>query len=310
MNNPKVSIITPTYNSSLFIKRTVESVRAQTFTDWEYLIVDDHSTDNTTELIGEFIRQDPRIKLLQTSQNSGGPATPKNVGVERAVGQYIAFLDHDDEWLPEKLAEQLKIFDNSKDEKLGVISCFLNIRDNDGKLLYKHKKNYRGNIIERLANGNFIVTSSCVVIKTEIFKEVGLFDIDFKTSDDWDMWLRISKAGYHFDYEPKYLINYISHGLNAHMENNNRNDQKEFILLYNKHKDLFLKYNIKAVGHYYFYIKEYAKARKYFIKNIFSKKSDCKQKIKSLIFIIITFFPKSEILFRKIFSKIKTLYKF
>ena len=305
----KISIITPTYNSSKFIKRTITSVLNQTYKDWEYLIIDDGSTDNTLELVNEFIKQDPRIKLLKNAQNSGGPATPKNIGIENATGEYVAFLDHDDEWLPEKLEKQLKVFKESKNEKLGLVSCFLNIRDNDGKLIYKHKKNYNGNVIKQLANGNFIVTSSCVMTKLIILKEVGLFDPRFKTSDDWDMWLRISKAGYNFDFILEYLVNYITHGKNTHMGNINRDDKNEFTLIYNKHTELFLKYNLKAVGNYYFYEKEYKLAREYFIQSLFLKESNLDQIIKSLAFIILSFCPCLENFFRKIFTKIKTLYK-
>lgn len=307
---PKISIITPTYNSSKFVERTIKSVLTQTYTDWEYLIIDDHSTDNTVELINKFAKKDSRIKFYSTSQNSGGPALPKNVGIENAKGEYVAFLDHDDEWLPEKLEKQLKVFSKSKDEKLGLVSCFLNIRDNEGKLLYKHKKNYRGDVIKQLANGNFIVTSSCVMTKLNILKEVGLFDNKLKTSDDWDMWLRISQSEYNFEYVPEYLINYNIHGKNAYTKNVNKNDKEEFIILYKKHNEIFLKYNLKAVGHYYFYEKKYKIARSYFVKSIISKESNTIQKIKSFAFIILTFLPNLENLFRNIFFKLKTLYKF
>lgn len=307
---PKISIITPTYNSGKFINRTITSVLNQTHKDWEFLIVDDCSTDNTIEIVNKFIKQDSRIKLLKNTINSGGPALPKNIGIENASGEYVAFLDHDDEWLPEKLEKQLKVFEESKSDILGLVSCFVNIRDNNGKLLYRHKKNYKGNVIRQLANGNFIVTSSCVMTKLSILKEIGLFDSSFKTSDDLDMWLRISNLGYTFDFIPEYLVNYISHGSNTHMGNEKRNDEKEFDLMYNKHKESFKKYSLKSIGHYYFYKKEYPLARKYFIQSIFSNKSNLKQKIKSFAFIILTFYPNLERFFRNALSKIKTLYKF
>lgn len=306
----KVSIITPTYNSSKFISNTVKSVLNQTFTDWEYLIVDDNSTDNTINIINEFIKKDPRIKLLKTPKNSGGPATPKNIGIENATGEYVAFLDHDDEWLPQKLEKQVKVFEESKDKKLGLVSSFLNIKDKNGNLEYRHKKNYKGDVIRQLANGNFIVTSSCVLTKLSILKEVELFDSRFKTSDDWDMWLNISEAGYQFDFVPEYLVNYIKHEENAYLNNNNRNDKREFILIFNKHKESFTKYSLKAVGHYHFYNGEYSLARKYFAKNILSKESDFDQRIKSTAFIILTFFPILEKSLRNIFSSIKKITSF
>lgn len=101
-----VSIVTPSYNCSSFISGTILSVIRQTFTDWEMVIVDDCSTDNSVEVIQSFIEQDSRIRLIQLSINSG-TAVARNVAIESAQGRYIAFLDSDDCWLPEKLEKQL-----------------------------------------------------------------------------------------------------------------------------------------------------------------------------------------------------------
>ena len=108
-----VSIITPSYNSSAFISLSIESVLAQTFMDWEVLIVDDCSTDISPAIIMEYAKRDKRIRLLQTEQPSGSPAVPRNIGIMSAQGRYIAFLDSDDVWLPNKLEEQLKLFEDA-----------------------------------------------------------------------------------------------------------------------------------------------------------------------------------------------------
>lgn len=296
----KVSIVTPTYNSSKFIKRTILSVLNQTYTDWEYLIIDDCSTDNTIKIITEYAEQDPRIKILKTSENSGGPALPKNIGIENAKGEYVAFLDHDDEWLPKKLEEQLKLF-NGGGNKLGLVSCFINIRDSNRNLILKHKKNYKGDVIKNLAINNFILTCSCVMTKTTILKEVGLFNTEFKRADDVDMWLKISETGYQFDFVPEYLINHIVHGENY--SNNNLNSVKEFELNYQNHKNSYDKYNPYGLGYYYFYKKNYKLSRKYLIRALFLKESIFEQKIKSFILILLTFYPNLESFFRNIFNK-------
>jgi glycosyltransferase involved in cell wall biosynthesis len=101
-----VSIITPTHNSISFIEDTIQSVLKQSFFDWEMIIVDDFSTDNTVELINSFVKHDPRIKLIQLAENSGA-AIARNIAIEAAQGRYIAFLDSDDLWLPNKLEKQL-----------------------------------------------------------------------------------------------------------------------------------------------------------------------------------------------------------
>lgn len=302
---PKISIITPTYNSSPFIKRTVQSVLNQTFTNWEYLIIDDHSIDNTVELIEKFTKKDPRIKLLKTLQNSGGPATPKNIGIENSTGEYIAFLDHDDEWLPEKLEKQLKIFEESKNKKLGLVSCFINIKKNEtNTTIFKHKNLYKDNSLKKLLQYNFLVTSSCIMIKKDVIKNVGLFDTKFKVSDDWDMWLRILKYGYNLDFSTDLLVNYFMH--NNNLSGNKKQEVKEFKMLFNKNNTGLLKMDESLFfSYYYFCDKQYKLSRKYYIKNLFSKNISFLMKIKSLAYILLTFCPKLENIFKNVWRKLK-----
>lgn len=102
-----VSVITPSYNSAQFISKAIRSVLNQTFTDWEMILVDDCSTDHSVAVIQSFIEQDSRIKLISLSHNSGA-AVARNRAIAAAQGRYIAFLDSDDSWLPNKLETQLK----------------------------------------------------------------------------------------------------------------------------------------------------------------------------------------------------------
>ena len=302
---PKISIIIPTYNSSLFIKRTIQSVINQTYTDWELLIIDDQSTDNTVELINEYVKQDKRIKLLKTAQNSGGPATPKNIGIENAVGKYVAFLDHDDEWLPEKLEKQLKVFETSNNNKLGLVSCFINIRNNnDGKIISKQRGLYKKNALNMLLQYNFLITSSCIMTKREIFKKIGLFDNKFKVSDDWDMWLRILKSDYELDYTPECLVNYFVHEQN--LSSNREKEIEEFKRLFNKNNNgLYRMEDSWFLSYYYFKNKQYKLSRKYYLQNILSKKLSFLIKIKAFAYIILTFSPKLEYSFQKVWRKLK-----
>jgi len=106
MHSTQISIITPLYNSSSFIADTILSVQAQTFTDWEMIIVDDCSSDDSVHIVQNLSQIDNRIQLIQLSQNSG-PAVARNTAIEAAKGRYLAFLDSDDQWLPEKIEKQL-----------------------------------------------------------------------------------------------------------------------------------------------------------------------------------------------------------
>lgn len=103
----EVSIITPCYNSSSHIKETIESVLAQTYQDWEMIIIDDFSQDNSVAIISDYLKTDHRIKLIELNENVMA-AEARNIGLREATGQFIAFLDSDDTWLPEKLEYQLQ----------------------------------------------------------------------------------------------------------------------------------------------------------------------------------------------------------
>ena len=107
MNEKLVSIITPTYNCAKFIARTIDSVQAQTYKNWEMVIVDDRSKDNTKEIVEEYMKNDPRIKYHLLEENSGA-AVARTTAMKIAQGAYMAFLDSDDIWMPDKLERQIK----------------------------------------------------------------------------------------------------------------------------------------------------------------------------------------------------------
>lgn len=111
---PTVSVITPCYNGSKYLSDCIESVLSQTYDDWEMLIVDDCSTDNSVDIIREYVQKDSRIKFIKNDKASGSPAIPRNIGIDKALGRYLAFLDCDDMWLPNKLQEQLSLFNDRK----------------------------------------------------------------------------------------------------------------------------------------------------------------------------------------------------
>jgi glycosyltransferase involved in cell wall biosynthesis len=120
---PKISVIVPTYNRSELLPRAINSILNQTFKDFELIIVDDGSTDNTKKIIEKYSENDSRIKYIY-QENSGGPPRPKNTGIKIAKGNYIAFLDSDDEWLPSKLEEQIKKYiENDKNHNIGLVGC-------------------------------------------------------------------------------------------------------------------------------------------------------------------------------------------
>lgn len=118
----KVSIIMPMYNMEAFICDAIESVIAQTYTNWELLITDDCSTDHSVKIVKEYAEKDDRIKLFSTHHNTGGPSEPRNISLSQATGDLVAFLDSDDMWLPGKLCEQVDFM-----EKNGYTFIYSNV---------------------------------------------------------------------------------------------------------------------------------------------------------------------------------------
>ena len=132
MNN-LVSIITPSYNSSKYIRETIKSVLSQSYSNWEMIIIDDCSIDNSIEIIKGYSEKDNRIKLIRMTKNSG-PAIARNKGIEMAKGKYIAFLDADDLWLPQKIEKQIQFM---KEKNLTVTYSSYHTIDENNRYINK-----------------------------------------------------------------------------------------------------------------------------------------------------------------------------
>jgi len=150
----KVSIITPSYNSEKYIAETIQSALDQTYQEWEMIIVDDVSTDNSLQIIEKYAKKDRRIKLIRLKQNMG-PASARNRAIEEAKGRYIAFLDSDDTWFPQKLKKQLAfmkkynlVLTYSAYETMDETSKYINTRNIQEVITYKDmlKSNHIGNL--------------------------------------------------------------------------------------------------------------------------------------------------------------------
>lgn len=187
--NSIVSIITPCYNASSYISFTIESVLKQTYPNWEMIIVDDCSTDNSSDIIKQFISGDTRIKYFKTDNPSGSPVLPRNIGIEKATGRYIAFLDSDDIWLPTKLEEQLKFF---KDDKTAV--AFSNYE----KMNEAGERNQRIIIAPKETNYHNLLKGNVIGNLTGIYdtEKVGKVYCQDIRHEDYVLWLSILKKGY------------------------------------------------------------------------------------------------------------------
>lgn len=199
---PKISVIIPTYQSIQFIRETIESVLAQTYRNYEIIVVDGGSTDGTKELLNSY---EDRINVIV--QKGKGISNARNVGVRASNGEYIAFVDSDDLWLPKKLEIQMKFF-NEKSFKVGLIysDAFFfpeekNLKFDSlaNKRAFQIGKPHRGRILKHLLMENFIPAST-VLIRKLCFERVGLFDESLRLCEDIDMWMRIAES-FEVDYQ-------------------------------------------------------------------------------------------------------------
>jgi glycosyltransferase involved in cell wall biosynthesis len=200
---PTVSVILPTYNRAHIVGRAIQSVLDQTYRDFELIVVDDGSADNTEEMVKGF--NDPRIRYIRHEMNKGGAAA-RNTGIEAAQGEYIAFQDSDDEWLSEKLEKQMRIFEKAPAQVGVVYTGFYAIKGDQKTYIPRpNVKIKEGNIHNELLRGNFVTTQAAVV-RRECFERTGIFDERLPRFQDWELFIRISKY-YIFNYVDEPLLN-------------------------------------------------------------------------------------------------------
>jgi glycosyltransferase involved in cell wall biosynthesis len=194
----EVSIVIPTFNCEKYIHQTLDSVIKQTFADFEIIVVDDGSTDKTTQIIKNY---NYPVRLIV--QNNAGVCIARNRGLEESKGRYVCFMDHDDYWYPEKLECQLKVF-NEHPEAGVVHSTFINWQsDSDGNfpppdsfsredIPDEIDSNYSGWVYHLYLLDSWMLTSTAM-IKKEVLRKCGGFDPSLPFSEDWDLWLRITR---------------------------------------------------------------------------------------------------------------------
>jgi glycosyltransferase involved in cell wall biosynthesis len=204
---PKVSVIVPTHNRVQFVRNAVSSVLDQIFQDFEVIVVDDASIDNTSEEVHAL--NDERIRYIKHERNQGGSAS-RNTGIKNAKGEFLAFLDDDDEWLPEKLSMQIELLHKSGPQVGCIYTGALRIEKSSQKVVSCRTPIKRGYIFDDMLVKNWIGGASTLLAKKECFDCVGLFDEKLQSSQDWDMWIRLSQK-YHFDFVDKPLVRYFRH---------------------------------------------------------------------------------------------------
>lgn len=184
-----VTVVTPAYNAERFIAETIESVIAQSYKGWEMIVVDDKSTDQTVEIVKQYTKKDPRIKLIELTENSG-TAVARNTAMDHGIGQFIAFLDSDDKWLPEKLSKQLSFMKDN--DYAFTFTKYVRMKEN-GELTKgisdaPKKLNY-DDLMKHCVIG-------CLTVMLDREKVGEERMINIRTRQDYALWLALTRKGF------------------------------------------------------------------------------------------------------------------
>lgn len=211
-SEPLVSVNITTFNRAQFLGRCLDSVLNQNYRNIEVVIVDDASTDNTTEVAERYRQQDDRVKYFRHAQNKGN-AYARNTALSQCKGLYVAFMDDDDEWIDaDKLAKQVHIFQHSNDPKLGIVCSGVKVIDASEQETIK-KAVPPQNLVATLLKGNGVIHNSTVMTKRSIMEQVNGFDTKMPRGIDSEFFRTVVvKYGYHVNFMPDITAAYHEHG--------------------------------------------------------------------------------------------------
>jgi len=230
MADPLVTIVIPTYNRAALLRETLDSVSAQTFRDYEIVVVDDGSTDHTAQMIAR--RAEP-IRYFR--QRNEGASSARNHGLREARGSLVAFLDSDDLWLPEYLQACVELL--SRRDEVAMVYCDFTCIGQTGQPVNGHRKfQHDGDVIERLFASTFVHTS-CVTARRSVVLDAGGFDESLPTNEDYDLWLRLALQ-HPFGLVPRVLCRRRTHSLSLSRNGRSENLLRKTALLedfYHRH---------------------------------------------------------------------------
>ncbi len=184
---PKVSVILTTYNRTHLVGEAIESVLAQTYQDWELIVMDDGSADGTGDIVKAFAQKDSRVRCIH--RENMGISAVRARSIAFAEGEYITFLDDDDEFAPDKLERQVSFLDAHPEA--GLVYSYVDMIDAEKKLIRKWPYRAAESFVALIKD--CVIQPNATLVRMECFKRLGTFRLDFKGGDDYEMWLRIAK---------------------------------------------------------------------------------------------------------------------
>jgi len=203
MKRPKISVVMSVYNGEKYLEESIKSVLNQTFKNFEFIIINDGSTDGTDNILEKFRKQDTRIKMIR--QKNVGLTKSLNKGVKLAQGKYIARIDADDIAMPERLEKQLEFMESNL--RLGAIGCWYYMIDKDGKIIKKCKPPTELLKIKKSLLNSVALIHPALMIKKEVLEKVNFYDEKFRYAQDRDLLFRIIEH-YQQGIVPKFLLKF------------------------------------------------------------------------------------------------------
>jgi len=223
MRNPKVTVLMSVYNGEKYLKEAIDSILNQTFSDFEFIIINDGSTDNTLQILKKY--KDSRIIIINNSKNIGLTKS-LNIGIKKTRGEYIARMDADDISLSNRLNEEVIFLENNN--KCAVVGTFIKMINEKSKIIGIEEKPITNKKIKKLLVVDNCIIHGSTMIRKKCLEEVGHYDESFVRSQDYDLWLRMSEK-YELANIPKYL--YVWRKNRDSIESRFMNDQKRYVKL-------------------------------------------------------------------------------
>jgi glycosyltransferase involved in cell wall biosynthesis len=209
---PKVSVIIPTKNRVRYVSSAIKSVLTQTFENFETIVVDAASTDNTAEAVGKF--DDERIHYIREDIDEG-ISVCRNIGIRNSRGAFVAFLDDDDIWMSSKIEKQLALIE--KRPSVGAVTTGSWVTNQHGKIVEFGIPSVKGKIFPAILRKNYVGNCSVVLARKECLEKVGMFDESLHAAEDYDLWIRLAKY-YEFECAKEYLVVNRMHEISIHTD--------------------------------------------------------------------------------------------
>jgi len=204
---PLVSVVMPVYNRQEYVADAIESILSQTFTDFEFIIVDDGSTDHSLDIIESFVKKDNRIRVVKNNNNIGVAKT-RNIGIELAKGKYIAFMDSDDVSHPDRFQRQVSYLENNPE--IFVLGTSYAIINSTGEVISTHQTKLSPIEVRWALISKSAIVNPSTMSRNEIFKVHGFQHLEMKAASDYDLWNRVCDK-FNIENLPDVLIYFRDH---------------------------------------------------------------------------------------------------